>query len=278
MTHQKYQIKACISLREKVKQKAPLIHFLTNAISMNDCANVILGLGGKPIMAEHPLEVEEITSASDALAVNLGNISDSRMEAMKRSAQIAYRQQIPWCIDLVGTGCSSLRREYAKNLIKVAHPCVIKGNMSELKAISMLESHACGIDAGEKDLVTTTHLRENAHFLMTLAQETGAVITATGVIDLIATSSECYAVYNGCEMLSKLTGTGCMLGGMIATYLSVGSPLESSILATHMMGIAGERAAGAKGNGSFRTYLLDSLYSMKDEMVRSSMKCEQVPL
>lgn len=276
MTHLEFQMKECIRLREMVKQKAPLIHFLTNAISMNDCANVILGLGGKPIMAEHPLEVEEITSVSGALAVNLGNISDSRMVAMRRSSLLAHRKQIPWCIDVVGTGCSSLRRTYAKALIEAAHPSVIKGNMSELKAISKLESHACGIDVGEKDLVTSEHLKEDAHFLMALAQETDAVIMATGVIDLVANASACYALYNGCEMLSKLTGTGCMIGGMVATYLSVGSPLESSLLAALMMGIAGEACVNAKGNGSFRVALLDALYSMADETLLRQMRCEQV--
>lgn len=272
MIHPRLAPEIIIQLKEKVQTRAPLIHYITHAIVMNDCANVILGLGAKPIMAEHPLEVEEITSLSKALGVNLGNISDSRMMAIKRSARQAYEKQIPWCIDLVGVGCSTLRKNFAIDLIQKYKPQVIKGNMSEIKAISGAESHACGIDVGALDEVREEKLFECAEWLQEFAKKVGAVIVVTGAIDLISDSCTTYAIYNGCPLLARLTGTGCMLTGMIATYLAEGEALESSVLATLMIGIAGELARGSKGNGSFKISLLDELYSMETEILIQGMK------
>lgn len=272
MIHPRLAPEILIQLKEKVKTGAPLIHYITHAIVMNDCANVMLGLGAKPIMAEHPLEVEEITSLSKALGINLGNISDSRMMAMERSARQAYEKEIPWCIDLVGVGCSTLRKNFAIDLIQKYKPQVIKGNMSEIKAISGAESHAYGIDVGVLDEVREEKLFECAEWLQEFAKKVGAVIVVTGAIDLISDSCTTYAIYNGCPLLARLTGTGCMLTGMIATYLAEGEALESSVLATLMMGIAGELASGAKGNGSFKISLLDELYSMETETLIQGMK------
>lgn len=268
--------KELAALKEKIKENRPLIHYITHPIVMNDCANVILGLGARPIMAEHPLEVEEITSSAKALGINLGNISDSRMLAMGHSVKVAYEKKIPWCIDLVGVGCSRLRKNFAEKLIANARPQVIKGNMSEIKAILGTTSHSCGIDVGEQDVVGEEAIEITAEMLQKLAKQTDAVIVATGKIDLISNASVTYAVYNGCEMLGMLTGTGCMLTGMITTYLAEGMPLESSLLATIMMGIAGERAKGAKGNGSFKIQLLDEIYSMTTSSLLEEMRYKKI--
>ena len=233
---------------------------------MNDSANVMLGLGAKPIMAEHPLEVEEITRQAKSLAINLGNISDSRMMAREKASLVAHQDQIPWCMDLVGVGCSTLSY----------HPQLIKGNMSEIKAISLQESHACGIDVGKEDTVTRSNLLTQAKALKAIATEFNTVVVATGAIDLVADAKTCYAIYNGCEMLAQLTGTGCILTGMIATFMAVAMPLESALISIMMMGIAGEEAQKAKGNGSFKIMLLDELYSMSDEKIQQKMQWEAI--
>ena len=243
---------------------------------MNDSANVMLGLGAKPIMAEHPLEVEEITRQAKSLAINLGNISDSRMMAMEKASLAAHQDQIPWCMDLVGVGCSTLRRNYAQKLIRSYHPQLIKGNMSEIKAISLQESHACGIDVGKEDTVTRSNLLTQAKALKAIATEFNTVVVAIGAIDLVADAKTCYAIYNGCEMLAQLTGTGCILTGMIATFMAVAMPLESALISIMMMGIAGEEAQKAKGNGSFKIMLLDELYSMSDEKIQQKMQWEAI--
>lgn len=276
MILQEKQINHFLKVRQQIKGHQPLIHYITHAITMNDSANVILGLGAKPIMAEHPLEVREVTRKAQALAVNLGNISDSRMMAMEKASLEAYQDQIPWCIDLVGVGCSTLRKNYAKQLIQSHHPQLIKGNMSEIKAMSKQVSHAHGIDVGKEDQVTKRDLLRQAQGLMKVARNYETVVVATGAIDLVADAMQCYAIYNGCQLLTQLTGTGCMLTGMIAAFMAETGALESALMATIMMGIAGERAKKAKGNGSFKTMLLDELYVMTDESIQEAMRCERI--
>ena len=134
-----------------LKQTNNLIHCITNPISINDCANLILALGAKPIMACHPDEVESITSNSSALALNLGNFDDIRAKSMMISAKCAKENKIPFILDLVGVACSTLRLNYAKELVSLYCPTVIKGNISECKAFYGMTSHAHGVDADIQD-------------------------------------------------------------------------------------------------------------------------------
>ena len=134
-----------------VREKKPLVHCITNPISINQCANAVLAVGAKPIMAEHPKEVEEITNVADALVLNLGNITDARMESMLISAKTASENNIPFVVDAVGISCSALRRDYIKRIIKYK-PKVIKGNYSEIKALYDSEYKSAGVDADFEDI------------------------------------------------------------------------------------------------------------------------------
>ncbi|MFD3156850.1 hydroxyethylthiazole kinase [Haloimpatiens sp. FM7330] len=256
-----------MQIKQSVKLKKPLIHCITNPISINDCANMVLAVGAKPIMAEHPLEVEEITAVSKALGVNLGNITDTRMKSMLISGKIAFENKIPQVIDLVGVGCSKLRLDYAKKFISECHPNVIKGNMSEIKAICGIKSNSKGIDVGEADIVTEGNFDENIDMLKKLSLQTGSVIAATGVTDIITNGTHTYLIKNGCEMLSMITGTGCMLTALTASYISSGNILEGTVLAIALMGICGELSQNVKGTGSFRTDLIDNMFSISDDMI-----------
>ena len=137
-------------LQNQLKDTSPLIHCITNPISINDCANMVLAIGGRPIMAEHPGEVAEITAISQALALNLGNITDARMESMVIAGKTAKEKAVPITIDLVGTACSTMRKDYAQKLLAEIQPQIIKGNISEIRAVCGLESHSSGIDATMK--------------------------------------------------------------------------------------------------------------------------------
>ena len=147
-------IKGMLELRKRIKREQPLIHCITNPISIHACANVVLALGARPIMAEHPAEVAQITATAGALMLNLGNITDVRMKSMEISLRTAKENEIPVLLDLVGTACSDLRFHYAKHLMEIGGIAVLKGNMSELLAIAGCPSHSIGVDAGEKDAVT----------------------------------------------------------------------------------------------------------------------------
>lgn len=256
-----------IEEKKKLQHKNPLIHCTTNPISINDCANAVLAVGGKPIMAEHPGEVREITKVSSALALNLGNITDVRMESMRIAALTAKEYHIPICIDLVGIACSSLRLTYAKELVTKVCPTVIKGNVSEIKAIANLHTDHIGIDVGQSDVINEANFKEHKSWLRELSYRLNAVIVATGEVDVIVWKEEYYFVHNGVAMLSKVTGTGCMLNVLIATFLSCMEPVNAAVYATALLGIAGEVADGSQGTGTFRVSLMDQLSVMSDELI-----------
>ena len=267
MTNQELIINKLLQIRQSVKSKKPLIHYITNQISINDCANMILAVGAKPIMAEHPLEVSEITAVSKSLGVNLGNITDNKIKSMLISGKTAYENKISQVIDLVGVGCSKLRLDYARKFISECHPNVIKGNMSEIKAIYGIKSSAKGIDVGACDIITEQNFDENIKIITRLSMETGSVVAATGVVDIISNGTYTYIISNGCEMLSMITGTGCMLTGIIASYISSGNILEGTVLAVALMGICGELSQNVKGTGSFRNELIDNMFSISDNII-----------
>lgn len=267
MTNQELIINKLLQIRQSVKSKKPLIHYITNQISINDCANMILAVGAKPIMAEHPLEVSEITAVSKSLGVNLGNITDNKIKSMLISGKTAYENKISQVIDLVGVGCSKLRLDYARKFISECHPNVIKGNMSEIKAIYGIKSSAKGIDVGACDIITEQNFDENIKIIKRLSMETGSVVAATGVVDIISNGTYTYIISNGCEMLSMITGTGCMLTGIIASYISSGNILEGTVLAVALMGICGELSQNVKGTGSFRNELIDNMFSISDNII-----------
>ncbi|KGM97839.1 hydroxyethylthiazole kinase [Clostridium novyi A str. 4552] len=267
MIKQKITVQDLLQIKQDVKFKNPLIHCITNPISINDCANVVLVTGAKPIMAEHPLEVAEITSISSALAVNLGNITDARMESMLISGKVALENKIPQVIDLVGVACSKLRLNYAKKFISECTPNVIKGNMSEIKAIYGVKNNSKGIDVGLKDIINKNNIEENVKILKSLAKQTKAIVVATGVVDIITDGEDTYLIKNGCEMLSMITGTGCMLNTLIGSFISSKDILKGAILGTVLMGICGELSENDMGTGTFKTRLLDNMFNISDNTI-----------
>ena len=138
-------------LGEQIRQHRPLVHCITNPIAIHDSANIVLAAGGRPIMAEHPQEVEEIVRTAQVLVLNLGNITDVRMSSMKKAFQEALKNRVPTVLDLVGIQCSSLRLHYAKELLEIGSPTVLKGNMSEMRKQAGLSTYGTGVDAGERD-------------------------------------------------------------------------------------------------------------------------------
>ncbi|MCD8123256.1 MAG: hydroxyethylthiazole kinase [Clostridiales bacterium] len=261
--------------RTALTERSRLIHCITNPISINDCANLILAMGAQPMMAEHPAETERITGMADALALNLGNITDVRMESMRISAACAHARGIPSVLDCVGIGASRLRLNYAGSLIRDFGPSVIKGNLSEWKVLCGLEERTRGVDLTEADRLTrvTDCLDEFARF----AREHRVVALVSGAEDLVTDGTRAVLVANGHPMMSRITGTGCMLGAMTATWLAVAAPFAAAVQACVTFGLAGEIAAGrSRGPGSFRTELLDALYNLTDEALRQNAQIMEI--
>ena len=263
-------------LAETRKRKF-LVHCITNPISIHDCANMILATGARPIMAEHPLEVEEITSVSKALLLNLGNITDVRMESMKKSFQEAKKREIPVVLDLVGIACSTLRMNYVKELLKQGYPDILKGNMSEMLMMAGLPSHSIGVDSG--DVLSEQNKKVICNTFCKLSKQTGSVLLISGEKDLIVSGHEVYIGRNGTECLSSITGTGCMLGALCGSYLSSASSLSAALTAVSVMGIAGELASlGCKGPGSFQNELLDAVYNLSKEQILNKLNLKKVEI
>lgn len=224
-------------------------------------------------MAEHPAEVAEITSHSQALALNLGNITDARMESMPKSLETASRLHIPVMLDLVGTACSNLRYEFAQKLMSIHMPKLLKGNMSELLAMSGQTAHAIGIDAGTQDVLTNDNRSRLKDLFQKKAAQWNTTLLITGKEDMVISANECAFITNGTPSMSQITGTGCMLGMICATYLAVTDPFTAALSAATEFGIAGEKAEkNSFGPGSFQIELFDQFYNLTEQDINSSKK------
>lgn len=258
------------NIRESVASKTPLIHCITNPISINQCANAILSVGAKPIMAEHPKEVCEITGESDALMLNIGNITDVRMESIMLSMRKAEEKSVPVLLDVVGIACSRLRRKYVIGLFEISVPSVVKGNYSEIMALYAEEYFSSGVDADNSLDISCV---EKATRELAIKYKT--TVLATGKIDIITDGKRIAYVKNGTSQLATVTGTGCMLGALCTTFMSVYSPIDATISACCYFGICGELAKTDSGSGSFMMNLMDKISTLDREEIKKNINLEE---
>lgn len=267
---------------ETVRASVPLVHNITNYVTVNDCANALLACGGSPIMSDEPEDVVDIASICGALTLNIGTLNKSSIEAMFLAGARAAELGHPIVLDPVGAGASGLRTRTAAELLDKLPIAVIRGNMSEVKALAGGAATTRGVDVCPDDAVTSENLAESAAFAWDFAQQTGSVVAITGAIDIVAHGDEAYAVSNGSPVMGKITGAGCMLSCICAAYAAVNqaSMLDATVAAVASMGLAGEiaekRMGSRDGNGSFRTYLLDALYRMDGEALEAGAKIERI--
>ena len=249
-----------LEIPEVVAKQKPIIHCITNPISINQCANVILSVGAKPIMAEHPREVSKITETSNALMLNIGNITDARRKSIRISFKRAIQKGIPVLLDAVGVACSSFRRKYVLKLLRKGVPHVIKGNYSEIAALYNKKYFSPGVDADAS--LEVSHIAKGAK---DFALKYKAVILATGQTDIITDGERVVYVKNGTKKLASVTGTGCMLGALCTAFMACEKPMEATISACCYFGICGELAE--TDSGSFMVNLIDKISTLdRDEM------------
>lgn len=258
------------NIRESVIKQKPFIHCITNPISINQCANTILSLGAKPIMAEHPKEVSEITDRADALMLNIGNITDARMESILISLEKAKEKSIPVLLDVVGIACSKLRRNYVFELLKVAAPCVIKGNYSEIMALYDAQYFSTGVDAD-----VSLGVYQITKTARDLALKYSTVILATGGTDIVTDGNRIVHIKNGTEMLATVTGTGCMLGALCSVFMTAASPIDAAVFACAFFGICGQLAETDKGSGSFMVNLIDKISTLDKKEILKYVDMEE---
>lgn len=253
---------------ENVRKTCPLIHNMTNYVTVNDCANLLIACGASPIMADAAEEVAEITSICNGLNLNIGTLNSRTIASMRIAGKAAKALHHPIVLDPVGAGASKLRTDTALQLMEEIQPTVIRGNSSEIKSLALGQGSTKGVDADLADRITEENLEHAILFAKAFAQKTGAVIAMTGAIDIVADENNAYCIFNGHPMMSSVTGTGCQLSAMIAAFVSanLAHPLEATAAAVAAMGLAGEiayrRLSPADGNASYRTYLIDAIYNL----------------
>lgn len=266
---------------DNVNAKRPLVHSITNYVTVNDCANILLACGASPIMADDEKEVEEITSICNALVINIGTLNEKTIKAMLKAGKKANELSRIVVLDPVGAGASSLRTATTFELLDKIKFSVIRGNISEIKTVSLGSGTTKGVDADVSDAVTEENLDEAIAFAKTLSSKTGAVIAITGAIDLVADSNKAYIIRNGHPLMARITGSGCMLSTVVAAYCSANPEhlLEATAAAVSAMGLCGELASkklvlNDGGTSTYRTYLIDCMSEMNSKVFRGGMKIE----
>ena len=265
---------------ENVRKNVPLVHNITNYVTVNDVANILLACGGSPIMSDEPEDVEDITSICGGLNINIGTLNKSSIEGMYRAGRKANALGHIVLLDPVGAGASALRTNTAVGLMKEIKFDVIRGNISEIKTLANGSGTTKGVDADVADAVTEETLDNAVAFVKDLAGETGSIIAITGAIDLVADSSKCFVIRNGRPEMGRITGTGCQLSGMMTAFL-VANPedkLAAAAAAVCTMGLAGEigwrRMQEGDGNSTYRNRIIDAVFNMDGRTLEQGAKYE----
>lgn len=265
---------------ENVRKNVPLVHNITNYVTVNDVANVLLACGGSPIMSDEPEDVEDITTICGGLNINIGTLNKSSIEGMYRAGRKANELGHVVLLDPVGAGASALRTDTAVGLMDEIRFTVIRGNISEIKTLALGSGTTKGVDADVADAVTEDSLDSAVKFVKDLAAKADAIIAITGAIDLVADAETCYVIRNGRPEMGRITGTGCQLSGMMTAFI-VANPeakLEAAAAAVCAMGLAGEvgwsRMQEGEGNSTYRNRIIDAIYNMDGETLDKGAKFE----
>ena len=253
---------------ENVREGVPLVHNITNYVTVNDVANILLACGGSPIMADDKDEVEEITSICGGLNINIGTLNANTIPSMLSAGKRAKELNHPVLLDPVGAGASTLRTQTAVRILEEVHPQVIRGNISEIKTLMYGSGTTKCVDADVEDAVTEDNLDAMVHAMKQFAKQSGCILAVTGAIDLVCDESRCYVIRNGKPQMGKITGTGCQLSGMMTAFLTANPEhlLEAAAAAVCTMGLAGElawkRMEEGDGNSTYRNRIIDTVYHM----------------
>ena len=247
-------------LLEKIRRERPIIHTITNAVTMNDCANFLLALGASPIMADSPQEAAEITEQCQGLVLNIGTPSQERFLAMARAGARANALGHPVVLDPVGIGASSFRRRETKRLLREVQVSLIRGNFSEIAALAGLAAGERGVDSGWADR------EENCiELAKSVSQSYGCAVLLTGRRDIATFRGQVVLIGGGHRDMARITGAGCMLSAAAGAFAAVcqGDYFRAAWEAALTMKACGAYAAErCQGTGTMRLYLMDRASTM----------------
>jgi hydroxyethylthiazole kinase len=249
-----------------VREKKPLIHCITNLVSINLVANAVLAVGASPVMASAAEEVKEITAASEALLINTGTLTPAAAEAMRAAVSVSAGAGKSVVIDPVGAGASSYRRGIVNELLNIAPPSVIRANASEI--IALAGKHiGGGVDSIHKP-------QEALQTAVVLAEKWKCTVIVSGALDYVISQQMTVSIANGSPLMRTVTGTGCVAGALAAAFAAVcPDPFRAAVSSSAVTAVAGQLAAEkAAGPGTFQSCFLDSLYSLNADILDSTAR------
>lgn len=267
------------NILKNVKENKPLVHNITNYVTVNDVANIEIAIGASPLMADELEEMKDIVSISNVLNINIGTLNKRTVASMLLAGKTANQNNIPVVLDPVGASASGYRLSVTKTLLENINFSVIKGNITEIKAIRSLLNDiegksvaSKGVDALDLDSLNDKNIDDAVKLARNVSKLTGAVIVITSVLDVISSSSVSYTCSNGTVNMHNITGSGCMLSGLVSSFIAANkeNALEAALAAVCAIGYAGElaeeiREENKSGNSSFRNYLIDNIFNITED-------------
>ena len=260
-----------------VRKTNPLVHNITNYVTVNDCANVLLACGGSPIMTDEITEVEDIVAISKALVINIGTLNQRTIAAMLAAGKKANQTGVPVVLDPVGAGASPLRNQTCRELLDNINFTVIRGNISEIKALALGSGSTKGVDADIADRINDDNIDSVIDFIKAFSQKTGAVIAVSGATDIVVKDDKAALIKNGHAIMADITGSGCMLSAFLGAFVGANSDKFAAVAAAlcyyaYAGELAQQKTAKEKaGNATFRNYLIDAVYTMDiDQLIKGA--------
>lgn len=249
-----------------LREKNPLVLHYTNEVTINDCANITLAIGGSPLMSYSREEAEEIIKISSAVVINIGTMNSERLDLFIDAGKLANKYNKPVVLDPVGCFATKTRMDFTKRLLDEINFTVIKGNLAEIKSIAGLKFEGQGVDSEDGEI--------DKNILKDISKKLKTVIALTGKIDYIANDERVIELYNGTARLKGITGTGCMTASLIGAYLGAEiDAFDSAKLGVLTMGICGELSyTEDSGLGTFKVHLMDNVSKFNDEVLERSLK------
>ena len=250
-----------------VRERAPLVHNITNFVVMNVSANALLALGASPIMAHSTDELEDLIGIASALVLNIGTLDAAWIRSMHEAASHATKRGIPVILDPVGAGASRLRTETALNLVKTARPAIIRGNASEIMALAGASGATKGVDSAFGTAAAEESARD-------LALSSGSVVVASGAVDLVTDGHAVLRLGGGSPLTPRITGMGCSATGLLGAFAAVAnSPFAAAADGMAVMKVAAELAAEkAHGPGTLALHFLDALHNLSQSDLLARVK------
>lgn len=274
-----------------LKNQNPLVHNITNYVTVNDVANSLLAIGASPVMSDEIEDVRQLDAISSAVNINIGTLNKRTVKSMFAAGKIANKLNKVVVLDPVGAGATKVRTQTCIKLIKKIHFDVIKGNMSEIKTLANIvckdyvdetenAGQTKGVDVNENDVITDKNLLDNIQLVKRFAKTLGSIIAVTGKFDLVTDGEKCFVITNGHPLMEKVCGTGCMISGLMASFVAANrdNKLEAAAACICAMGICGERSVKSlkenEGNMILRDKIIDELMFINDDVLQNESKVE----